>query len=105
MMHHQAGVKVVAVGGRPTTGPMQGVAAGRGARSYGLSVLDANIVFVQNLLASTGSPEAGFLPNRTTANDVYIVDAGKHYSSLLPFPAFIPSDSPGGSTSCSVAGD
>lgn len=88
MMHHQAGVKVVAVGGRPTTGPMQGVAAGRGARSYGLSVLDANIVFVQNLLASTGSAEAGFLPNRTTANDVYIVDAGKHHSSPLPFPVF-----------------
>lgn len=55
---------------------MQGVAAGRGARSYGLSVLDANIEFVQGLLASAGSPDANFLPNRTTANDVYIVDAG-----------------------------
>lgn len=76
MMHRQAGVKIVVVGGRPTTGPMQGVAAGRGARSYSLSVLDANIVFVQNLLASASSPDAGFLPNRTTANDVYIVDAG-----------------------------
>ena len=76
MMHHQAGVKVVAVGGRPTTGPMQGVAAGRGARSYGLGILDANIIFAQNLLASTGSPDANFLPNRTTANDIYIIDAG-----------------------------
>lgn len=76
MMHHQAGVKVVAVGGRPTTGPMQGVAAGRGARSYSLSVLDANINFAQSLLASAGSPDANFLPNRTTANDVYIIDAG-----------------------------
>ncbi|KAK7718646.1 hypothetical protein SLS64_002606 [Diaporthe eres] len=76
MMHHQAGVKVVAVGGRPTTGPMQGVAAGRGARSYSLSVLDANIGFAQDLLASAGSNEANFLPNRSTANDVYIVDAG-----------------------------
>lgn len=75
-MHHQAGVKVVAIGGRPTTGPMQGMAAGRGARSYSLSVLDANIGFAQGLLASTGSPDANFLPNRTTANDVYIVDAG-----------------------------
>ncbi|KAL2291764.1 hypothetical protein FJTKL_11958 [Diaporthe vaccinii] len=76
MMHHQAGVKVVAVGGRPTTGPMQGVAAGRGARSYSLSVLDANIGFAQDLLASAGSPDVNFLPNRSTANDVYIVDAG-----------------------------
>lgn len=76
MMHHQAGVKVVAVGGRPTTGPMQGVAAGRGARSYSLSVLDANIGFAQDLLSSAGSPDANFLPNRSTANDVYIVDAG-----------------------------
>lgn len=64
------------------------MAAGRGARSYSLSVLDANIVFVQNLLASTGSVDAGFLPNRTTANDVYIVDAGKHHSSPLPLPVF-----------------
>lgn len=55
---------------------MQGVAAGRGARSYSLSVLDANIAFAQALLASQGSPDATFLPNRTTANDVYIVDAG-----------------------------
>lgn len=31
---------------------------------------------MQNLLASASSPDAGFLPNRTTANDVYIVDAG-----------------------------
>ncbi|KAL1873512.1 hypothetical protein Daus18300_003875 [Diaporthe australafricana] len=76
MMHHQAGVKVVVVGGRPTTGPMQGVAAGRGARSYSLGVLDANIDFAQSLLASAGSPDANFLPNRTTANDVYIIDAG-----------------------------
>lgn len=76
MMHHQAQVKVVAVGGRPTTGPMQGVAAGRGARSYSLSVLDANIDFAQGLLTSAGSPDANFIPNRTTANDVYIVDAG-----------------------------
>lgn len=75
-MRHQAGVKVVAVGGRPTTGPMQGVAAGRGARSYSLSVLDANIDFAQDLLASAGSPDSNFLPNRSTANDVYIVDAG-----------------------------
>lgn len=55
---------------------MQGVAAGRGARSYSLSVLDANIGFAQDLLASAGSPDANFLPNRSTANDVYIVDAG-----------------------------
>lgn len=55
---------------------MQGVAAGRGARSYSLSVLDANIGFAQDLLASAGSLDVYFLPNRSTANDVYIVDAG-----------------------------
>ncbi|KAI3329982.1 hypothetical protein F4824DRAFT_354112 [Ustulina deusta] len=71
-MHHDAGVRVVAVGGRPKAGPMQGASGSRGAREYGIDVLDENINFVQLILNSS---EANFLPNRTEANDVYITYA------------------------------
>ena len=40
MMHHEAGVATVVVGGRPNTGPMQAVAGTRGARSYSVTDLD-----------------------------------------------------------------
>ncbi|KAI1325015.1 hypothetical protein F5Y16DRAFT_401888 [Xylariaceae sp. FL0255] len=75
-MHHDAGVRVVAVGGRPKAGPMQGAAGTRGARLYELDVLDDNIDFVQQVLQDgQNSAEANFLPNRTIANDVFILDA------------------------------
>lgn len=76
MMHHEAGVQVVAVGGRPTTGPMQGVSGSRGARSMSLTTLDAHIEFVQeDLVAEGNASDANFLPNRTAANEVYTIDA------------------------------
>ncbi|CAJ2500447.1 Uu.00g033000.m01.CDS01 [Anthostomella pinea] len=74
MMHHEAGVRVVTVGGRPQTGPMQAASGSRGARVLSTSILDSNIDFVQELLGD--SPEAGFLPNRTEALDVFFLDAG-----------------------------
>ena len=43
MMHHQAGVRTVVVGGRPNTGPMQAVAGTRGALSYNTFALDDDI--------------------------------------------------------------
>ena len=43
MMHHQAGVRTVVVGGRPNTGPMQAVAGTRGALSYNTWSLDDDI--------------------------------------------------------------
>jgi hypothetical protein len=72
MMHHEAGVKVVAVGGRPSTGPMQAPSGSRGARDYDTESLDANINFVQEILANQSSPEVNFLPNRTEALDVFV---------------------------------
>jgi Peptidase family S41 len=77
MMHHEAGVRVVVVGGRPTAGPMQGASGSRGAILYPVDILDANIDFAQQLLNSTDppSPDTYFLPNRTEENDVYITFA------------------------------
>jgi hypothetical protein len=75
MMHHEAGVRVVAAGGLPTTGPMQAPSGSRGASDYDLEVLDANIGFAQAILQDQNSPEQNFLPNRTTAIDVYITYA------------------------------
>ncbi|KAI3323720.1 hypothetical protein HD806DRAFT_72048 [Xylariaceae sp. AK1471] len=71
MMHHEAGVRVVTVGGRPVPGPMQGVGNTRGARSMSTFILDNNIDVTQDLL--NDSPDAHFLPNRTEALDVYIL--------------------------------
>jgi hypothetical protein len=75
MMHHEAGVRVVVAGGRPTTGPMQAPSGSRGARLYTTDVLDANIEFTQLLLQDKGSPEVNFLPNRTLALDVFVTFA------------------------------
>ncbi|KAI1123637.1 hypothetical protein F5Y10DRAFT_251427 [Nemania abortiva] len=73
MMHHEAGVRVVTAGGRPTTGPMQAVGGTRGAVAFATDLLDNNINFVRQLLE--GTSEADFLPNRTEALDVFVVGA------------------------------
>ncbi|KAA8566121.1 hypothetical protein MFRU_039g00620 [Monilinia fructicola] len=72
MFRHEAGVKVVAVGGTPSTGPMQAPAGSRGARDYDTSTLDANIDFTQRLLQNQSSPDATFLPNRTEQLSVFV---------------------------------
>ncbi|KAE8441124.1 hypothetical protein EG329_005836 [Mollisiaceae sp. DMI_Dod_QoI] len=72
MMHHEAGVRVVAVGGRPTTGPMQAPAGTRGAIQYDTSDLDGSISTVQTVLQQNKSPEQNFLPNRTDTGGVCI---------------------------------
>lgn len=74
-MHHEAGVRVVVAGGRPTTGPMQAPSGTRGARLYDHDTLDNNIGFVQKLLTIQTLPDADFLPNRTEAPDVYVTYA------------------------------
>lgn len=76
-MHHYAGVRVVTLGGQPRTGPMQGASGSRGARVYDTTALDSNIDLVQRLLAGKpdDSADVHFLPNRTEALDVYIVEA------------------------------
>ncbi|KAI1146194.1 hypothetical protein F4825DRAFT_441452 [Nemania diffusa] len=75
LMHHEAGVRTVAVGGQPRSGPMQAPSGSRGAREYDIDVLDENINFAQLVLQSQNSPNATFLPNRTEANDVFILYA------------------------------
>ncbi|KUJ16945.1 uncharacterized protein LY89DRAFT_684938 [Mollisia scopiformis] len=75
MMHHEAGVRVVAVGGRPTTGPMQAPAGTRGAIQYDTDNLDGSISSVQTVLQQNLSPEQNFLPNRSDTGDVFVTYA------------------------------
>jgi hypothetical protein len=71
-MHHEAGVRVVVAGGRPTTGPMQAPSGSRGARLYRTYTLDRNIDFIQQILAIEDPADEYFLPNRTDALDVFV---------------------------------
>ncbi|KAI0188435.1 hypothetical protein EV127DRAFT_497760 [Xylaria flabelliformis] len=99
LMHHEAGVRTVAVGGQPQDGPMQAPSGSRGAREYDLSVLDSNIDFSQTILQSLNSPNATFLPNRTEANDMFILGASinlrdqvrREQTTPLQF-AYLPAD-------------
>ncbi|RDW66343.1 hypothetical protein BP6252_09978 [Coleophoma cylindrospora] len=75
MMHHEAGVRVVVAGGKPSTGPMQAPSGSRGARLYTTDTLDANIGFAQSVLEFNNSPDSNFLPNRTEAMDVFVTAA------------------------------
>lgn len=62
MMHHEAGVKAVAVGGRPSPGPMQIASGTRGAQIYLAQNIDDDISVTEILNATTTE----LLPNRTT---------------------------------------
>jgi hypothetical protein len=76
MMHHEAGVRVVVAGGRPSIGPMQAPSGSRGALIYNTYELDSDISFAQTLLNQQGLGEpATFLPNRTEALQVYVTFA------------------------------
>jgi hypothetical protein len=75
MMHHEAGVRVVAAGGRPTAGPMQAPSGSRGAVDYPTDILDANIDFTQQILELEGSTEVNFLPNRTEQLTMFVTYA------------------------------
>ena len=62
MMHHQAGVRTVVVGGRPNIGPMQAVAGTRGALSYDTFSLDDDIyeAIIFNDSASAALPSSHY---------------------------------------------
>lgn len=60
MMHHDAGVKTVVVGGLPQTGPMQTASGTRGAQLYTAENIDDAIAVAENLNATTAS----LLPDR-----------------------------------------
>ncbi|KAF7508487.1 hypothetical protein GJ744_009200 [Endocarpon pusillum] len=65
MMHHEAGVRTVVAGGRPTYGPMQAPSGSRGAEEYSFGYpsgfpgdLDADIEVAIQLNSSTSEPLA-----------------------------------------------
>lgn len=70
MMHHEAGVRTVVAGGRPTYGPMQSPAQSRGARFYDTESLDEHIQGVQEYLQDLNDTANALLPNRTI--DLYV---------------------------------
>ncbi|MCJ1473175.1 hypothetical protein MMC13_001826 [Lambiella insularis] len=59
MMHHEAGVQTVVVGGRPNYGPMQAPAGTRGAQDYTFSPydgdLDTDIAFANSINATSAA--------------------------------------------------
>jgi hypothetical protein len=64
-MVHQAGVRTIALGGQPITGPMQAVGGTRGARSYDADSLDLDMQFVNDTIANHDA--ASRLPPRTSS--------------------------------------
>ncbi|KAH6692884.1 hypothetical protein BKA61DRAFT_684007 [Leptodontidium sp. MPI-SDFR-AT-0119] len=75
MMHNEAGVKTVVVGGRPSYGPMQAVGLTRGVRSYDIdSQLDSDIAETQAIRDFNNQP-ADFLPDRSTSLEVEVTYA------------------------------
>lgn len=69
MMHHEAGVRTVAVGGRPSYGPMQAPSGSRGAQYYSTTNLDLDFQ-VATKINTTASDH---LPRRE--EDVWITSA------------------------------
>jgi hypothetical protein len=61
-MSHQAGVKTIVVGGRPSTGPMQTASGNRGARLYSGDAIDVDFDNVEDLLHN--EKVADSLPSR-----------------------------------------
>ena len=70
MMHHDAGVKTVVVGGLPQTGPMQTASGTRAAQLYTADNVDDAIAVAEYFNATTAS----FLPDRN--EDVLITFLG-----------------------------
>lgn len=70
MMHHEAGVKTVVVGGLPQTGPMQTASGGRGAQLYTVENIDDDIAVAESFNETT----ADDLPDRE--EDVWITSIG-----------------------------
>ena len=70
-MTHQAGVRTIAVGGRPETGPMQAASGSRGARVYSADELD--IDFIE---ASSINETASALLPQNRDSGIYIISAG-----------------------------
>ena len=70
MMHHDAGVKTVVVGGLPQTGPMQTAGGSRGAQLYTAQNIDDDIAVAEFF----NETAADYLPNRE--EDVWVTFIG-----------------------------
>ena len=70
-MTHQAGVRTIAVGGRPETGPMQAASGSRGAFAYSADELDSD--FIE---ASSINDTASALLPQNRDSGIYIISAG-----------------------------
>ena len=66
MMHNEAGVRTVTVGGRPSTGPVQAVSGTRGALSYNAFDLDNDIYAVVSVNATANN----YLPRSHISGDL-----------------------------------
>lgn len=66
-MHHDAGVRTVAVGGRPPSGPMQAAAGTRGAASYDAATLDRDFA----VASAISDKAAAALPARNESSFYY----------------------------------
>lgn len=75
MMHWDAGVKNVVVGGRPSYGPMQTPSGSRAARYYAVTELDIDVSNAISVQTQDNPVADSIFPNRTN-QDVYIYDAG-----------------------------
>lgn len=63
MMHHEAGVQTVVIGGRPSPGPMQAPAGTRGAEDYTFSPYDGNLDADIAFAISVNASAAAAFPN------------------------------------------
>lgn len=69
-MHHEAGVRTVTAGGRPSAGPMQAASGSRGAEFYSSDDLDADFDFAKTINATAFA----LLPSQT--EDIFVSYAG-----------------------------
>ena len=68
-MRTQAGVKSIAVGGRPTYNPMQGIGGVKGANNFGFDYIN----FLAQLAYQSGTPEQQAWANWTTLTDLNLL--------------------------------
>lgn len=69
-MHHEAGVRTVTAGGRPSAGPMQAASGSRGAEYYSSDDLDADFEVAEDINATA----VALLPSRI--EDIFVLSAG-----------------------------
>jgi hypothetical protein len=85
MMHHEAGVRTVVVGGQPSYGPMQAPSGNRGAAYYTSGDIDININYTESINTTT----VDHLPIRTD-NDFYITRLGVNLRDQIRKSEYVP---------------